>query len=703
MQKKLLLLIFLTTALFSGCNSQIGTQKEDTFVVDVIKDIEESDYVEARCDELGLDKVSAEISHLYQREAKHASFVCEIIYSDDYGYVSEMVICSAYTDDDGEWDVEEIEMLRKSTYLPKDIKYIEIEEQDSLNYKEYTRYTGIVTPVECFEIKDYSGTSYYSGIKMTHNYGLDFAETTWVEYELNSEYNFVYGEYLIPTTSSETDKYIFEIYLDDVLVYTSKEMNSQNSISFLYNVTGCNTIKLASRHTNVYTNKDNKLAEVVIADVKLIKGQMVNVSNDDEKYDENVNNENIGNDENIEKTGLVYYLNFKPEQDLAWLELASKYTAETGIEVKVVTAAPGNYESLLQSEMLKEDVPTLFQVNGPKGLAEWQDYCYDLTDSKVTKELTSDSYTLKSMGKTYGVGYVIESYGIIVNKTLLKEAGFDVSDINSFEDLKTVAESITRRSDKLGFAAFTSAGMDWSSDWRFKTHLANIPIYFEYQADGINTTDAIKGTYLDNYRDIFDLYINNSTCDGESLANKSGDDARNEFINEEAVFWQNGTWEYGNLCYDFSDDELAMIPIYIGAGNEAKQGLCTGTENYWCVNRYASKEDIQATLDFMYWCVTSETGTEAMRNEMGFCIPFKQAAVSNNLFEKQDALYTAEGKVPVTWNFTTMPSEAWKNGVGYALTTYAANQTDANWDKVVEAFVDGWKTESYYSQGIGEI
>jgi hypothetical protein len=48
--------------------------------------------------------------------------------------------------------------------------------------------------------------------------------------------------------------------------------------------------------------------------------------------------------------------------------------------------------------------------------------------------------------------------------------------------------------------------MDSSSDWRFKTHLANLPIYYEYKADGITSTDAIKGTYLDNYKQIFDLY-----------------------------------------------------------------------------------------------------------------------------------------------------------------------------------------------------
>ena len=391
----------------------------------------------------------------------------------------------------------------------------------------------------------------------------------------------------------------------------------------------------------------------------------------------------------------VYYLNFKPEQDTQWQELAKKYTEETGIPVTVVTAASGTYETTLQAEIEKSDAPTLFQVNGPVGLANWEDYCYDLSGSDVYGELTSDSYALKKNDAALAVAYTIESYGLIVNKTLLAQAGYELADIDSFADLKAVAEDITARSAELGFAAFTSTGMDSSSDWRFKTHLANLPLYFEYKADGVSLKTEVTGAYLDNYRDIFDLYVNNSTCAGKDLSAKTGDDSRNEFLQSKAVFFQNGSWEYSNLVDDgkFAEDELAMIPIYIGVGDEAKQGLCTGTENYWCVNADASEADIQATLDFMYWCVNSDEGTKAMANEMGFVLPFKNAVASSNLFVQQDAAYTAEGKTPVAWNFSTMPSEAWKNNVGSALTAYAANQTDANWDAVKTAFVDGWKSE----------
>ncbi|MCL2076819.1 MAG: ABC transporter substrate-binding protein [Oscillospiraceae bacterium] len=395
-------------------------------------------------------------------------------------------------------------------------------------------------------------------------------------------------------------------------------------------------------------------------------------------------------DTTVSGDGTVFYLNFKPEQDAEWQALAKKYTELTGVKVDVITAASGQYETTLKSEMAKREPPTLFQVNGPVGLASWQEYCYDLSGSAVYGELSSNEFALMSGSEVMGIAYVVETYGIIYNKALLEKAGYTQDDIKNFEDLKTVAEDITARSDELGFSAFTSAGMDPSSDWRFKTHLANIPIYYEYKADGIGSTDAIKGTFLDNYKMIWDLYINNSTTSPALLGTKTGDDSVAEFVTEQAVFYQNGTWAYGDVSV-LGDENLGMLPIYIGAPGEEQQGLCTGTENYWCVNKNASPEDIQATLDFLYWCVTSDEGVKALCEDMGFVIPFKGNLPAANPLVNIANDYVANGYKPVSWNFPTMPSEAWKNDLGSALTAYAADT--GSWDDVVTAFVDGWAKE----------
>ena len=405
-----------------------------------------------------------------------------------------------------------------------------------------------------------------------------------------------------------------------------------------------------------------------------------------------------------ESTGTVYYLNFKPEQADQWKELAEKYTEETGVQVDVVTAASGTYESTLKSEMAKSEAPTLFQVNGPVGLATWKDYCYDLKDSEVYKHLKSDDFALKNDdGSVSGIAYVIETYGLIYNKKLLNDyiatdgaVVSSVDEINNFETLKAVADDIQAKKDDLGIeGAFASTGFDSSSDWRFKTYLANLPIYYEYKADGIGSTDAIKGTYLDNYKQIFDLYITDSTCEPTVLSSKTGEDAASEFALGEAVFYQNGTWAYNDIKdNEVADEDLGMLPIYIGVEGEENQGLCTGSENYWCVNNQASEEDIQATLDFLNWVITSDAGRTSLSQDMGFVTPFD---TFTDEYQAQNPLVTAAneyieaGKESVAWCFTTMPSENWKNGVGSALLEYA--QGTGDWDAVKTAFVDGWATE----------
>lgn len=402
--------------------------------------------------------------------------------------------------------------------------------------------------------------------------------------------------------------------------------------------------------------------------------------------------------------GAVYYLNFKPEQADQWKALAETYTEQTGVPVTVETAASGTYESTLKSEMAKEEAPTLFQVNGPVGLASWADYCYDLKESALYKNLKSDDFALiADSGEVQGIAYVIETYGLIYNKKLLADYCAldgakikDASEINSFAKLKEVADDMQAKKDDLGInGAFTSAGMDSSSDWRFKTHLANLPIYYEYQADGIETTDAIKGTYLDNYKNMWDLYITDSTVEPTMLSSMTGEDAAAEFAMGEAVFYQNGTWAYNDIKdNEVADEDLGMLPIYIGVEGEENQGLCTGSENYWCVNKNASQEDIDATLAFVEWVITSDEGRTSFRDEMGFVTPFStftdEYQLANPLVAASQEDIDA-GHATVAWCFTTMPSENWKNGVGSALLEYA--QGTGEWDAVKTAFVDGWAAE----------
>ena len=394
-------------------------------------------------------------------------------------------------------------------------------------------------------------------------------------------------------------------------------------------------------------------------------------------------------------SGSVYYLNFKPEADEAWQKLAATYTEQTGVPVKVVTAASGTYDTTLAAELDKSSAPTLFQCGNQGAINSYGDYCYPLDGTAIMDQMTTDAFNLKGEdGQTLSIGYCYEAFGIIVNKALLEKAGHSIDEITDFASLKAVADDIHARAEELGFDAFSSAGLDGSSSWRFSGHLANMPLFYEFRDDNVTEQPAtITGAYLENFKNIWDLYTTDTATTGAALATATGDESEAEFGEGKAAFYQNGTWEYSNLTGTFgmNPDDLAMIPIYCGVEGEEKAGLCAGTENCWAINNESSEEDIQATINFLVWVVTSDEGTTMLAEEFGPC-PFKDAKEPENVFFQNANKYTAEGNYVVTWAFNWTPAvDDWRAAVVDALTQYTAGTGD--WAAVETAFVQGWATQ----------
>ena len=399
----------------------------------------------------------------------------------------------------------------------------------------------------------------------------------------------------------------------------------------------------------------------------------------------------------------VYWLNFKPEANDALQGLAKTYTEKTGVEVKVVTAASGEYESTLTAEMDKENAPTLFVVGNDAAVKSWGDYCYDLTGTSIANELNTDAYNLyDESGKLCSIGYCYECYGIIVNTALVEKAGFAADYITNFATLKEVAETITANKDTLGFSAFASAGMDDGSAWRFTGHMINLEYYYESvdsPADWEKCPAEIKGTYMDNFRNLYDLMVSNSTVERNTLA-AGGLDAQGEFASGKAAFYPQGSWEASGLEAAGMDmSKLAMIPYYCGVEGEEKAGLNCGTENCWAVNGKASEADIKATIEFMTWLVTDPEASAIAVKEFSV-MPYKKAAASTNPFLADANDYANNGCYTMTWVTNFQPNvNEYRGAAVAALNAYNADPTDANWALVETAFVDGWATQYKAANG----
>ncbi len=409
------------------------------------------------------------------------------------------------------------------------------------------------------------------------------------------------------------------------------------------------------------------------------------------------------------ETGKVYYLNFKPEVEDIWQEIAAEYTAETGVEVQVVTAAGGNYELTLRAEMLKTDAPTLFQINGPVGYQSWKDYCMDLSGTDLYSWLLDKSLAVTDGDGVYGIPYVVEGYGIIYNQSIM-DAYFSlankttdvnsVDQINNFETLKAVVEDMQANKEALGIqGVFASTSFASGEDWRWQTHLANLPIYYEFKEKGISDAAEIDFTYADNFKNIFDLYINNSTIPGTLVGSKSVNDSMAEFALGQCAMVQNGNWGWGQISgvdgNIITEDQVKFLPIYTGVEGEESQGLCTGTENFFCVNNNATEADKAATVAFVEWLFSSDKGKDYVTNQLGFIAPFStfsEAEMPSDPLAKEVIAYMADTSLSsVSWNFTAFPSQEFKNGFGADLLQYVHGKED--WSEVTANVISSWAFE----------
>ena len=414
---------------------------------------------------------------------------------------------------------------------------------------------------------------------------------------------------------------------------------------------------------------------------------------------------------------LVYFLNFKPESATVYEELAKKYEEETGVAVKVSTAAANTYEQTLKSEIAKSDAPTIFQVNGPIGYDAWKDYCADIKDSKLYSFLSDKDLAIKDGDGVYGIPYVVEGYGIIYNNAIMekyfalstKKTEIDsVSEINSFDKLKAVVEDMTAQKEALGIeGVFASTSLSSGEDWRWQTHLLNMPLYYEMidlsdkKDPTLNLLDAkeIKHNYSKNFQNLFDLYINNSITAKTLLGSKSVADSMAEFALGKVAMVQNGNWGWSQISgvkgNTVKENDIKMMPLYIGVEGEANQGLCIGTENYFAINKNASKEKQQASLDFLEWLFSSETGKKYVTEKVGFSTPFNtftEAEQPSDPLAKEIVRYLSDNSYEnIPWIFTAFPSEAFKKDVGNALLDYA--QGSKKWDEVEKTVISKWKSE----------
>ena len=183
------------------------------------------------------------------------------------------------------------------------------------------------------------------------------------------------------------------------------------------------------------------------------------------------------------------------------------------------------------------------------------------------------------------------------------------------------------------------------------------------------------------------------------LGAKSVNDSMAEFALGNAAMVQNGNWGLGQVSgvdgNVVKEDKVKFLPIYTGMEGEEAQGLCVGTENFYSINKQASAADQVASIEFVEWVFGSDTGKALATSELGFISPFTTFGSDENPSDPlaQEIVKSMDNTElkSVSWNFTSFPSQEFKNQFGANLLQYCTG--DMEWDAVVSGVVESWKYE----------
>ena len=409
----------------------------------------------------------------------------------------------------------------------------------------------------------------------------------------------------------------------------------------------------------------------------------------------------------------IVLMNFKPEAKEAYQTIAEEYYKQTGVEVKIVSPEDGTYDETLAEMMKGDDQPSIIQLNGYVSYEKWKDYCENLISSSLYTDMTDQNMVISSATTIDAVPFAIEGYGIIYNDAILQkyfaleDKGTDfksVSEIDSYNEFKKLVEDMTAHKDELGIeGVFASTSLAENERWRWSNHLSNVPLYYEIgkQTSYANymiatiATREIKFTYENEFKNVFDLYVENSCTPKIQLENKTTADSMEEFAKGRCAMVQNGSWSYQQIASVegkvVEDDDIKIMPIYIGAPGESSQGICISTESYYAVNKNVSKEEKEKAIAFLEWMYTTDEGVELVVNELGFYAPYKKFAnveYSNPLVNEVLEWNEKENINNIPWIFPSYPSEEFKDALGKDLLEYV-NQ-NITWKTLVANTKENW-------------
>jgi len=295
-------------------------------------------------------------------------------------------------------------------------------------------------------------------------------------------------------------------------------------------------------------------------------------------------------------------------------ELAEAYTAETGVEVEVWETTGDSYYSDLKTGLSTEAGPTLFSLQPGAESEEMADYLEDLSSLSFVDKIGAGMADVIN-GKTVGIPYTVEGFGLVYNKDLVNP-----DEITNTDDLISFLE---------GSAASGINGLGLSQeDYFLIAHILNAPFAVQENPDEY-LQQVLSGEVrmIDNEAFVeFGQIMEGIRTNCTNPVDVTYDNNCGDFATEKTAMIHQGNWCYSMFAdYDTSFDMgITAVPI------QGNSKISVSVPTAWYVNIDASDDEKELAKDFINWLYTSDTGTEYLMEKFGF-IPVVEGMTSETL------------------------------------------------------------------------
>lgn len=368
----------------------------------------------------------------------------------------------------------------------------------------------------------------------------------------------------------------------------------------------------------------------------------------------------------------VYFWNDDPNAQETWQEIARIYEEEKNIRITVVSLDRSTYVEKLTQGLEAGDGPAIFSCGGIRDVERWKAYLLELNETELAKACTGWDAYLMDGDRVLAVGHSKEYIGVLVNKALLKAAGYRVEDLKDFTALQAVTEDITARAEELRFCAFTGGCED----------AALLMVNY-----ALRDTTAEDRTQLAKLHAVLDLYALNGSWTGADMALRDPEKAVEEFAEGDAVFLLGNSTLYKELVdAGIRSQDLAMIPLYCDTEEAQSMGLATGTNHYWAVNAQASEEEISLALEFLNWVASSEEAIDLLQQQYGG-VPFRTGQETDNPFCLDGQNMEQQGRLAFAWMYNQADmEEGWLEQMVAAMKLYCIDPSEISWTAIEKVY-----------------